>query len=285
MSDHGLAFPDLESKVIKEKYPDDDDSCLLKRLQNNWSNYQQYWDMKTKEELVGLINGGGVETNGTNRTNASGHKSWKKAELTWAIWIVMRTHYGINKLSKLSWICPDQQLEGILMANAESNDGPLCIKPEEHSGKNHQGSQATSETGEVSNLEARTHTDWDSRKRAYSGTPRETRRVKRKHQSLRRSMLERMEDINKGVADTFKDMPSMISHQTARFTFPTNDTHIGTPLLVSNGSLLQRREQGRILTGSCKVDDSSPKTSRLCSLRQFKAENIKYPEQGLGKRS
>ncbi|KAF5665807.1 hypothetical protein FCIRC_10389 [Fusarium circinatum] len=277
MSGHGLAFPDLESAAIKEQYPDPDDTRLLKRFQANWIKYNKFWDANTKKELLGLIKAGDVKTNETNRYGPSGHKFWKrKDELTWALWIVMRTHYGIEKLAKLqaklavqfpkiaasSWVCPDQQLEGIQMANAESDDGPLCIKPEEHSGKPLQGSLATSEGGEAGNLEAQTHTDLDSRKRAHSGTPGGSQRAKRTaaplakmhpstHHSLaigppqrtpqRRSLLDRIEDIRKRIADIPKDMSPMISHQIAGF--PSNDTHIGTPLPMNNDSLLQRRDQ------------------------------------------
>ncbi|KAF5607350.1 uncharacterized protein FSUBG_5249 [Fusarium subglutinans] len=278
MSGHGLAFPDLESAAIKEQYPDPDDTRLLKRFQANWIKYNEYWDTDTKRELLGLISGGDVKTNETNRSGPSGHKFWKrKDELTWALWIAMRTHYGIEKLAKLqaklavqfpqivasSWVCPDQQLKGIQMANAESDDGPLCIKPEEHSGKPLQGSLATSEGGEVDDLEAQTHIDSDSRKRAHSGTPGGPKRAKRTavplakmhpptHHSLaigppqrtpqRRSILDRMEDVRKEIADIPKDMSSMISRQIAGF--PSNDTHIGTPLPMNNDSLLQRRDQG-----------------------------------------
>ncbi|KAG5750229.1 hypothetical protein H9Q70_007099 [Fusarium xylarioides] len=280
MSDHDLAFPDLESDAIKERYPDADDTRLLKRLQANWSKYHKYWDTDTKKELLKLINGGDVKTNDTNRCNASGHKFWnKKNELTWAIWIAMRTHYGIDKLQKLqakvaaqfpgifarSWVCPKQQENGNQMAGGEFDDGPLCIKPEEHSGKTRQGSVVTSEFGEADDLEAQTHTDSDTRKRAHPGSPGGPQRTKRRtpvtskmhsptHQSLaigppprtpqRRSILDRMEGISKGIADTPTAMPSMIGSQIPGFPFPTNDTHIGIPLPMSKGSLLQRREQG-----------------------------------------
>lgn len=139
MSDHGLSFPDLESSAMKEKYPNPDDILLLKRLQANWHKYHQFWDPGTKRELLEIIDRGDVRTNHTNRCAPSGHKFWKTVNLTWAKWILMRTHYGIKKLSTLqakltenfskvitsSWVCPDQQLQGHQMAGAESDDGPL----------------------------------------------------------------------------------------------------------------------------------------------------------------
>ncbi|KAF4497243.1 hypothetical protein FAGAP_6594 [Fusarium agapanthi] len=83
MSDHALAFSDLESAAFKEMYPDEDDTRLLKRFQANWSKYHKSWDTNTKKDLLGFINNGDVKTNDTNRY-PSGHKSWMKVELTWA---------------------------------------------------------------------------------------------------------------------------------------------------------------------------------------------------------
>ncbi|KAG5799944.1 hypothetical protein H9Q69_001038 [Fusarium xylarioides] len=271
MSDHDLAFPDLESDAIKERYPDADDTRLLKRLQANWSKYHEYWDTDTKKQLLKLINGGDVKTNDTNRCNASGHKFWnKKNELTWAIWIAMRTHYGIDKLQKLqakvaaqfpgifarSWVCPKQQENGNQMAGGESDDGPLCLEQKATSKRARQGSLVTSDTEEADGLETQTHEDSGSRKRAHSVTPTGSSAKRRQftpinkplHQSLpigpnpgtlsqRPPLAERMIESVQSCQSLPEHMVSFLSHQIQGCPSQNNGTRIGTPVSTSSSPL------------------------------------------------
>ncbi|KAF5695297.1 hypothetical protein FGLOB1_14050 [Fusarium globosum] len=277
MSDHDLSFLDLESAAIKEMYPEADDTRLLKRLQANWLKYHQYWDPKTKQDLLDLINRGDVRTNDTNRFNASGHKLWKKhVKLTWAVWIVMRTHYGIQKLKRLqfrlieefprivpsSWVCPDQQNQGYCMAGGDSDDGPLCVENQET-------------VQEADHVQTQTHTDSGSTKRAYSVTPTGSRAKRRQFnlainkpldQSLPigpnpgtpsqpPSLAERMIEATRNSPGVTKDELSFFTHKLRESRSQNNGTHIGTPVPMSNSPLSepiptnhrgrqQRKEQG-----------------------------------------
>ncbi|KAF5625084.1 hypothetical protein F52700_9459 [Fusarium sp. NRRL 52700] len=90
-------FPSLDD-VRLPSTPEDKE--ILKELKLAWDQHSAQWDNKTKHEFVDHILKGYAKVTKTNQSQPSGHRFWKAADMTFAIWIILRVTYDEDKLSK-----------------------------------------------------------------------------------------------------------------------------------------------------------------------------------------
>jgi hypothetical protein len=73
----------------------------LVRLKELWEEHSHLWSQETKESLVQHILAGDTRITKTNEPQPSGHKLWT-AKITFAVWIIFRAQYSMEKLSKMN---------------------------------------------------------------------------------------------------------------------------------------------------------------------------------------